>query len=83
VTDDEIQSRIYEFLQDELRIDTSALRPDTELVSTGVMDSTDIVRLATFLERSFGIEVPDQDVNAERLETVSMSAEYVRDKLPG
>ncbi|MCP4036667.1 MAG: acyl carrier protein, partial [bacterium] len=47
---------------------------------TGIIDSADLVRFATFLERSFGFEVPDQDLNAEHFDTVAMSVEYVQAK---
>jgi acyl carrier protein len=72
---DEIQSRILAFLGGDLRI--AGIDVESRLVSTGVLDSSDLVRLASFLERSFEIEIPDQDVSADRFDTVAMAIEYV------
>ncbi len=73
----EVEDKVLAFIRDELRVDTADVTSDTELVSSGRVDSTDLVRLATHLERSFDIEIPDEDISADHLDTVSMTAGYV------
>lgn len=73
----EIEATILAFIRDELRLDVADVEPDTELVSSGRIDSTDLVRLAAHLERSFDIEIPDEDVTAENLDSIAMTARYV------
>ena len=75
---EEIESRILEFLREELRMDATDLTRESELVSTGLLDSTDLVRLCAHLERSFDIEVPDEDVNADNFDSVILAAKYVQ-----
>jgi acyl carrier protein len=70
-------------LREELRIETDEIDRDTELVSTGIIDSPGVVFLCTFLERNIGIEIPDQDVNAEMFDTIAKTMDYVRDKQQG
>jgi acyl carrier protein len=83
VKPDELQADILAFLEDELRIDTSDIQPDTGLVSGGIVDSTDLVRLATRLERKLGIEIPDRDISADNLDSIEMISNYVSSKLGG
>ena len=78
---DDLEASILAFLRDELRIDTSDIKPDTGLVSGGVVDSTDLVRLASRLERNLGIEIPDQDIKADNLDSIEMIINYVSGKL--
>jgi len=78
---DDLEASILAFLRDELRIDTSEIQPDTELISGGVVDSTDLVRLANRLERSLAIEIPDQDIKADNLDSIEMIINYVSGKL--
>jgi D-alanine--poly(phosphoribitol) ligase subunit 2 len=81
VNRDDLEASILAFLRDELRIDTSEIQRDTELVSGGVVDSTDLVRLATRLERNLDIEIPDQDISADNFDSIEMIIKYVSGKL--
>jgi acyl carrier protein len=81
VNDEETEAKFFQFLREELRIETDEIDRDTELVSTGIIDSPGVVFLCTFLERNFGIEIPDRDVNAEKFEPVAKTMEYARAKL--
>jgi acyl carrier protein len=78
---DDLEASILAFLRDELRIDTSEIQPDTQLISGGVVDSTDLVRLANRLERTLDIEIPDQDISADNLDSIEMIINYVSGKL--
>ncbi len=74
---EETEGKILAFLKDDLRIDMDGLKSDSELVTTGIIDSADLVRFATYLERTFDIEVADQDISADNFNTVSRSVDYV------
>ncbi len=83
LSNEEIEAKIFTFLREELRVNTDEVERDSELVSSGLVDSADLVRFATFLERSYGIVVEDQDINADNFNTIAMSADYVRAHLGG
>ena len=65
------------FLCDELRLADAEIGDDTELFSAGRIDSADLVRLATFLERATGLRIPDDDINVDHFDSVAKILEYV------
>jgi len=79
--DAEIESRLLVYLRDEHGVDLDGIDRDTPLVRTGVLDSVALVRLAAWAERVFGIEIPDDDIDGDHLESVAMIADYVGRRL--
>lgn len=47
------------------------LKDDTELVTSGVLDSLSSLKVVSFLEERFGIRVDSHEVDAEFLNTIS------------
>jgi acyl carrier protein len=77
---DELEEHILSFLRQELGI-REAIERNTELVSTGLVDSAGLVRLATHLERTLDLSVPDHEINADNFDSVAVILEYVERKL--
>ena len=77
---DELEARILSFLRQELGI-RQAVERDTELVSSGLVDSADLVRLATHLERTLDLSIPDHEIDADNFDSVATILEYVERKL--
>ncbi|MGQ9367185.1 acyl carrier protein [Azospirillum sp. A39] len=50
------------------------------LLETGIVDSTGIMHVVAFLEESFGIEIDDDDLVADNLDSVARIAAFVRSK---
>ena len=42
------------------------LTDDMDLLSSGILDSLDMLRLVAYIDDTFGIDVPDQDVVYEK-----------------
>lgn len=61
------------------RIDN--LSYDTELISDGYIDSFSMVGVLIFVEKRFGIEVPDRDATPDNFNTVRAIAELVKKHL--
>jgi acyl carrier protein len=72
-----LESALLAFVQDEI-LDGTAVARNTQLLSSGLVDSARLVTLATFVERRAGIEIPDRDINAEHFEDVESILAYVR-----
>ncbi len=72
-----LEASIRAFLADELRLDVGPLDRDSELVSTGIVDSMDLVRLAAHLERCFDVTIPDAEIDVERFGTIARIVAYV------
>ena len=60
--------------------DASALRDDVSLMQTGVIDSTGVLELIMFLQEQFGIEVADEEMLPENLDSVNAIAAFVARK---
>lgn len=57
------------------------LTDDMPLISAGILDSLATVRLVTFLEEQYKIEVAAHEANADNLDTLTKIAELVKSKL--
>lgn len=69
---------LQEFLPGE---NPDALLNDTPMVTQGIMDSLASLKLVTFLEESFGIEIEAHEVDAEHLDTLTDITNLVLEKL--
>lgn len=58
------------------------LSDDTSLLEQGIVDSTGILEVVTFIEDTFGITVDDADMTPENLDTINGIAAYVMSKRP-
>jgi acyl carrier protein len=58
-----------------------AVATDDSLLAAGVIDSTGVLELVTFLESSFGIRVADEDIVPDNLDSVGRITAYVKRKL--
>ena len=72
------QFLLREFLPGE---DPAELTDGTELVSGGILDSLAILKLVSFLEEQFGIEVAAHEADAEHLNTIADIGQLVASKL--
>lgn len=65
-----------------LQQSAAGLTDDTPLLSTGVLTSLTLVRLVAFLESTFGVEVPMEEIVGPRFATVGAIAALVRELRP-
>jgi acyl carrier protein len=62
-------------------VDPSELTDDTPLLSTNILDSLATLRLVTFLERTFNVQIQSHEIDAEHMETLEAIAALVQSKL--
>ena len=65
------------YIRDELNLDMP-LDGETELFSTGLLDSVSMVSLITFVEEQTGAHVQPGDVTLENFDTVDAIIAYVQ-----
>ena len=58
-----------------------AITPEASLLDAGIIDSTGVLELVCFLETSFGIQVHDDEMLPENLDSIRAIANYVGRKL--
>ena len=60
--------------------DTSVVRDDQSLMSSGTLDSTGILELIMFVEENFAVKIPDEDMLPENFDSVNAIAAYIERK---
>jgi len=76
-----MEQRIRAFIVDNfLYGDDAELSPDLSLTEEGVIDSTGVLELVTFIEEEFEIRVEDEDLVPENFETIAAMAAYISRK---
>ncbi len=72
-----IQS-ILEYLKSSVLLDPGVAIPlDRSLMESGILDSYGIVDLLTFIEREFGLAIPDEDLTREKMGSIRKMANYI------
>ncbi len=60
----------------------SGFSNDDSFLELGIIDSTGILELITHLESTYGIEVTDDELNPDNLDTVNRIAAFLTRKRP-
>jgi acyl carrier protein len=75
----DIGAAIRCFISESLGL--AVLADDVRLLSSRAIDSTGVLELVCFLEGAFGIEVADEEILTENLDSVRAICAYVDRKL--
>ena len=76
----EIKLRDYVLENFMFTDDESALSNSTSFLDEGIIDSTGILEVIAFLEEEFGIEVKDEEMVPENLDSVNAIVAFVARK---
>ena len=72
------KEKIHSFIRENFYLpDEIALTDDTSLPDQGIVDSTGMLEIISFLERTFAIQVPDDEILPDNFDTVERIAAYV------
>jgi len=77
-----VSEQIRNFLAENFQLSGVGftLSDDVSLLEEGVIDSTGILELTTFVEATFGITVADEEIVPENFDSVDKIAAYVESK---
>jgi acyl carrier protein len=65
-------SAVRKFVNSELLYqDDQAIDDNANLIESGVIDSMTLLRLVSFLEENYGIEIPDQEIVPDNFRSLS------------
>jgi acyl carrier protein len=64
----------------EKKLGVSGIARDAELVSSGLVDSGNLVRLATQIERLTGVDIPDRDIDVDHFDSIGMIVAYIESR---
>ena len=78
----EIKRKVRAFIIDSFLFgDADDLTDDTSFLEEGVIDSTGILELITFIEDTFTISVDDEELIPENLDSITNVAAFLTAKL--
>lgn len=63
--------------------DDSSLKTDTSFIENGIIDSTGVLELITYIEENYGIRVEDHEIVPENLDSIRRVVEFLGRKLNG
>ena len=70
--------KVRSIVAEQLSVDASEIKPDSNFQNDLGADSLDTVELVMALEEAFDIEIPDE--SAEGIATVGDAVKYIEDK---
>jgi len=78
----DVENKIRDFIVRTIMLkkDASTLGLDDPLLENGIINSFGIVELVTFIEKEFGVTVPDRDVVPENFDSVRAISNLVKSK---
>ncbi len=74
---------LVQFLDTELGVDTADISRETELFSSGIIDSFALVTLITFIEKQCSFRVSPVEVNLDNMDSIDRILTYVDRKQNG
>ncbi len=67
----EVRKKLQAFIfNDLLRRPARAVADDEPLISGGLLDSFALAQIGVFVEKAFGLYIPDTELTAERMDTL-------------
>jgi acyl carrier protein len=72
--------QLAEFIDREVSTGGETVRPGTDLVMTGLVDSLGVVLIVEWLERRLDIQIDPADVVIEHFESVDAMVGYLRER---
>ena len=77
---DQNQSIIINYIQENLLggKDAIELSPEDDLLGSGLLDSMGVMRLVGFVEETFNIKIPPEDIVIENFMDVQAITNYVK-----
>ncbi len=77
----EIKEQVRQFIVTNFYVvDPGVLTDDTSLLDQGIVDSTGVLEVISFLESTFAIVVADEEMLPENLDTIGCISAFVAKK---
>lgn len=74
----EIKQQVRAFITTNFYVpDSMALADDTSLIEHGVIDSTGVLEVITFIEDTFGITIEDKEMLPDNLDSIDRISGFI------
>lgn len=76
------KEKVREFIVENFLFGSAnGLKDDTSFLDEGIIDSTGVLELVTFLEETYEIQVEDEDLIPENLDSIDNIAKFLEQKI--
>jgi acyl carrier protein len=76
-----LEDRLRQFIQDNLLFGQSySLKSDDSFLEKGIIDSTGVLELVSFIEKEFAIRVMDEELIPENLDSFANLTRFIQNK---
>jgi acyl carrier protein len=72
-----VRAEIEQFIRENFIFGEVTLAPETSFVEGGILDSTSVLELVSFLEERFGIAVESDEIHLENMDSLARVEAYV------
>lgn len=78
----DVKDVLKNYLHTELHDDGASVevREDDNLLANGIIDSLGVLKLVSFIEHQFKVEIPDEDVTVKNFRCLKDIASYLETK---
>jgi len=74
----DIRKKLREFIKNNFLLgNDSSLTDDDSFMGKGIVDSTGILEVVSFVEENFDFKLPDEDLMPENLDSINNLVKYV------
>ncbi len=82
INDVDIKRRLKVFIRDKFLLGESSKIPneDDSFLEKGIIDSTGVLELVSFIEETFNITVEDEDLVPDNLDSINKLTSYIKKK---
>lgn len=78
----DVEAKIRAFMEANLMMgqDATALSVDDSFLDNGIIDSTGVLELTSFLEEAFGIQIADPEITPANLDSIAKLVRFIASK---
>jgi acyl carrier protein len=81
LTEVDIKKKVKEFIKNNFLLgNDSKLKDDDSFLEKGIIDSTGVLELVSFIEETFGLKVEDEELIPDNLDSLNKVTDYVQRK---
>lgn len=75
----QIKRELLDYLMTNFLFDgqSQRLADDTSLVAEGVLDPTGVIEMVLWIEESYGIDVPEEDIAQQNFDSIESTGRYI------
>lgn len=78
-----IMNELEKFLLNEIAVDfeKKSLAPEENLITQGIIDSLGILKLVSFIEKTYEIKINNEDIIPDNFQTLNSLNEFITKRL--